>query len=95
MDTEPIRIVVDGQNFSVQTRPGTSGGTDAGRLDCPVDTGSPLPVTRAGTDEAMRAFLAGINPATGFLDGAGERSSARVPVPCHTTYAKPLTTRKA
>lgn len=39
METEPIRIVIDGQVFSVTFHPGTTGEYDVDRLDSPIRYG--------------------------------------------------------
>ncbi|MGQ1797413.1 hypothetical protein ACT4S5_09785 [Kocuria oceani] len=71
MDTEPMMIVIDGQDFSVTARPGAVGVYDFDWLNHPLGygfTSAGGPMSRAEMEEAIRHFLAGIDPATGYLD---------------------------
>jgi hypothetical protein len=71
MNAEAIRIVLDGQDFSVKARPGASGVYDFDWLNHPVGYGFTCaggPLSRAEMEQAIKDFLACIDPATGFLD---------------------------
>ena len=70
---DPIMMTVDGQDFRVRERVGKPRTYDFDWLSGPHDYGFGL--TRAGDsemtlpemEEAIRDFLAGIDPATGYL----------------------------
>lgn len=71
MDTAPMRITIDGEDFSVTARSGAAGVYDFDWLNHPVGygfTSAGGPMSRAEMEEAIRHFLAGIDPATGYLD---------------------------
>jgi hypothetical protein len=71
VEAAPIRMIIDGQEFSVTARLREPGVYDFDWLNHPVGygfTSAGGPLSRAEMEEAIRDFLAGINPATGFLD---------------------------
>lgn len=73
-ETEPVRITVQGQNFTVRARPGEPGVYDYDWTNHPegygfTSAGNPqYPVSHEEMERAIISFLAEINPDTGFLD---------------------------
>jgi hypothetical protein len=73
-EIEPVRITVQGQEFSVHTRPGEPGVYDYFWTNHPegygfTSAGDPqYPVSRDEMEQGIVSFLAEINPDTGFLD---------------------------
>lgn len=71
MEAPPIAVTVDGQEFRVTTRPGHPDVYDFDWLNHPTGygfTSAGAPMSQSDMESAIKSFLAGINPATGFLD---------------------------
>jgi hypothetical protein len=70
---DPIMLTVDGQDFRICERAGKPGEYDFDWLSGPHDYGFGLSgadgyaMTLPEMEEAIRNFLAGIDPATGYL----------------------------
>ncbi|MFI7645647.1 hypothetical protein ACIBTZ_06115 [Micromonospora sp. NPDC049460] len=70
---DPIMVTVDGQDFRVRVRVGEPGTYDFDWLSGPHDYGFGLSrsdgsaMSRPEMEEAIRDFLAQIDPATGYL----------------------------
>ncbi|GAB3859963.1 hypothetical protein GCM10029963_62070 [Micromonospora andamanensis] len=70
---DPVLVTVNGQDFRVQARAGAPGTYDFDWLSGPHDYGFGLSrsdgsvMSRAEMVEAIREFLAEIDPATGYL----------------------------
>ncbi|MCW3843179.1 hypothetical protein ONA70_24050 [Micromonospora yasonensis] len=70
---DPVMMTVDGQDFRVRLRAGEPGSYDFDWLSGPHDYGFGLSrsdgfaMTRPEMEEAIRAFLAEIDPTTGYL----------------------------
>ncbi|MGK5737505.1 hypothetical protein [Micromonospora sp. URMC 103] len=70
---DPVLLTLDGQDFRVRARAGHPGTYDFDWLTGPHDYGFGLsrsgdaPLSRAEMEEAIRGFLAQIDPATGYL----------------------------
>ncbi len=70
---EPVLLTVDGQEFRVRVRAEHAGTYDFDWLSGPHDYGFSIsrsadrPMTRPELAEAIRGFLAEIDPATGYL----------------------------
>jgi hypothetical protein len=73
INDDPIMMMVDGQEFRIRERAGKRGEYDFDWLNGPHDHGFGLSradgyaMTRPEMEEAIRNFLAGIDPATGYL----------------------------
>ncbi|MFI7482407.1 hypothetical protein ACH9EU_08300 [Kocuria sp. M1R5S2] len=71
MEPTPITMTVDGQDFRVTTRPDASGVYDFEWLSHAAGYGFTSAgglMSRTDMEDAIRGFLAEINPATEFLD---------------------------
>ncbi|MFC3502188.1 hypothetical protein ACFOOK_14615 [Micromonospora krabiensis] len=68
---DPVVLAVDGQDFRVGRRAGAPGTYDFDWLSGPHEYGFALSgareLSRPELEEAIRGFLAGIDPATGYL----------------------------
>ncbi|MEU2611247.1 hypothetical protein ABZ570_06610 [Micromonospora sp. NPDC007271] len=68
---DPIMLTVDGEEFRVRVRADQPGSYDFDWLSGPHDYGfghfGPRALSRSELEEAIRGFLAGIDPATGYL----------------------------
>ena len=70
---DPVLMTVDGEDFRIRVRAGEPGTYDIDWLSGPHDYGFGLsgsgrsPMTRPELEQAIRDFLAGIDPATGYL----------------------------
>lgn len=84
MGTKPIRMVVDGQEFSIAARPGEPEVYDFDWLDHPAGYGfmsAAGPMSWAEMRDAIEDLLVGIDSATGFLGEPTQDPSAPVPAP--------------
>jgi hypothetical protein len=69
-----IELTVDGQDFVVRARPDEPGVYDFAWLTGPPDYGfmsarsDAGPMSRTEQEEAIRNFLAQVNPATGYIE---------------------------
>jgi hypothetical protein len=73
-EAEPVRITVQGQEFTVHTRPGEPGVYDYNWTNHPQGYGftsagaEDYQMSRAEMEQEIIDFLTEIDPATGFLD---------------------------